>query len=446
MATLFANAETGTTGASVANGTSYGGDAFSGVSKGSGTTLTVDATNGKQAHGSKSFRLVPGADTGAVWLGWSGLTASATLALSFYINIDVVPSATTTICQIRSQSDAQTGSININTAGKITIVNQGGTTVFTGTTALTTGTTYRVSILNDATNASGSQGYQFALYQGDSTTALDTYTSSTYVFGSSTTGFSGVRVGKTGSGGTNVPMNLDDIRVTYPATALNAAETASPPPSANAGGAKTAQVGANVTLAGSGSGTGTLSYQWTALSADGGAAATLANANTANATVSPTAGGVLTYQLTVTDAATGLTATDTATVYVPVATVRPLFVVANTGSWATTGAANAAAALADSDATTYSQSPDAPSTAAVQRVRLAPLLTGSGFSLVVDYLMTGTTAGTGTVSLYEGTTLRKQWTLTGSTSATSATLTLSSSELAAIGSLNALDVELAWQV
>lgn len=218
-------------------------------------------------------------------------------------------------------------------------------------------------------------------------------------------------------------------------------------PTANAGADKTTTVGTGVNLSGSASGgTPGYTYSWALTSALGGAAATLTNGTTATPTVTPTAPGVLTYTLTVTDSGAQV-GTSSCKVYVTSSSVRPIAITSNSGGWAAVGAvADSAAAMADNDPTTYAQSPDSPSSPSTLRVRLAPLAAGTGFNLAVDNQLSASVTGTATVSLYEGSNLRKTWTITPSTSLATTNLTLTTGELATIVSFNALDVEFAWNV
>jgi hypothetical protein len=129
------------------------------------------------------------------------------------------------------------------------------------------------------------------------------------------------------------------------------------------------------------------------------------------------------------------------------ATAVPTAVTANVGGWTNVGgAASVQAGLADSDDATYAQSDTATANPSKLRVRLGSLVTPTAFTLTVRAKLSASGAGTMYVRLFEGSTQRKQWTVTPTTSWADYALTLDSGEIATVTSWAALDVEYEWGV
>lgn len=184
------------------------------------------------------------------------------------------------------------------------------------------------------------------------------------------------------------------------------------------------------------------SYAWTILNASSSIAPTLTGASTANVTfTAPTAGHLVTLQCVATD---NLGGTDTETVEVRVGasgsgavkTLTPLSGAGiwrgDTGAYTLTGSATSAgAALADASDTTLLLSSAYTGTASKVQMRLAPLLPFGSFNVSARSLVS-TLGGTTQLELYEGTTLRKTWTLDQSTTAADTALSLTSGECASI--------------
>jgi hypothetical protein len=441
--TKITTAEVGTAGTSLASGGNYGGDTVDLISKSATGSITLDATAGRMAHGTKSIRFSTAATNDTAILGLTPTDTPKQIATQFYFSFDALPSVNVSIVQWRSTVGNYT--LVLNTVGRVVTSGMGtALSIAPVDPPLAANTVYRFSAsLDTGVTGTGDGRFECNIYLGDSTTPLKTLVTTTANLGGGT--FNSVRIGKlVSSEATLVGWNYDDFRFTTGQTALLPPEPTQAAPSASAGTSRTTSVGTGVQLAGTASGTG-VTYQWSLSSSQGGAAAALTNSSTLTPTVTPSAAGILTYRLLVTDNI-GQTASDFATVYVTADTVRPIAVTSNTGGWTTTGAGDAAAAMSDSSSATFAQSPDSPTTTSPVRVRLAPLAPGSGFSMSVTHKLTNAGTGTATATLYEGATVRKSWTLTPDTGLATTVLTLTPSELAAIGSLNTLDVEFAWSV
>jgi hypothetical protein len=226
----------------------------------------------------------------------------------------------------------------------------------------------------------------------------------------------------------------------------------------------TVSVGSNVTLPASG-GSVTLtatasdpdgsiaSYLWTVASMlPAGTPPTIVNPTTANASVNVSVPGRYVFRCTVTDDL-GATAYAEKKVFVPAQTVRPILDLANAGGWSLAGGAtSAAAALADEDDNTFTQGPSAPPSEATQRILLAPMLVPStSFALQLTNKFNSAGSATCKVRLYEAVitpagaissaTMRKEWTVTPTTTAATTSLGLTSGEISSFTQWNEVFVE-----
>lgn len=226
----------------------------------------------------------------------------------------------------------------------------------------------------------------------------------------------------------------------------------------------TVSVGADVTLSASG---GSVTLTATASDPDGTIAAyawtitsilpsssppTIINPATANASVNLTNPGRYVIRCTVTDNL-GATGFAEKKIFVPGQSVRPVLDLANPGGWSLMGSATSAAGgLADEDDTTGTQGPTAPVAEAIQRVLLAPMLVpSSSFALQLKNKLATAGAATCKVRLYEAvispagaitsSTMRKEWTVTPTTSAVTSSLTLTAPEIATFTQWNEVFVE-----
>jgi hypothetical protein len=415
-----------------------GGDSLTLVSPSNTTAMTY--SNAQAKRGTSSIKVTTAA-TGTAFLMGITRTANNAFASAVDVYLTGYPTLANLTLLAHRTSSGGSASIAINSSNnKFVIFDAGGVIIATSAA---------VAPLNQWVHLDLRQ--VIGTGTTDGTIVWDVSAGGTSVFSGNptnvnagTTQLTEARCGKVTSGAAMPDFWMDDFTVDDGRTTLIGPAAASAAPTVSAGTNKTTTVGTAVQLTGTAS--GTVTYSWTLLSALGGAAATLTNANTATATVTPTAAGVLNYRLSATDTSSGGVGTADVTVYVVASPAAPIADTANIGAWTQTGGATAAATLADNSVSTYTQSPDNPSAPATERVRLAPLPTGTGFTLKVDHQLTAAGTGTATVTLYEGNIVRKVWTISPSTVLTTSTLTLTDSELSTIGSLNALDVEFAWNV
>lgn len=249
------------------------------------------------------------------------MTDTNTLSFRFYIRIPSNPTSEVQIVTPRSSTD-YIGGLNLNTSGKIKVTAAPGElTLYTCTNALALNTWYRVEISwSVATATTGA--VQFKYFAGNSTTAIESYTTTTANLG--TLPIYLLRMGKIGNSG-NSPMFLDSVAydpatvsLLGPYAAINIA------PIANAGaGGVNIEPGVTCTLNGSASTDpdGTIaSYAWAQTS---GKAVTLTGSGASRTFTAPYTlpGTVCGFQLTVTDNS-GATATATVSFTVMGATER----------------------------------------------------------------------------------------------------------------------------
>lgn len=216
------------------------------------------------------------------------------------------------------------------------------------------------------------------------------------------------------------------------------------PPTVSAGANQSVAAGStvNLTSTATDSDGAIASRQWTVDGYPAGTTApTITNATSAQASFTAAAAGVYVLRHTATDNG-GASASSTMKVFVPTSSVTVIAVTENSGAY--TSPTNVLTALSDGDASTYVDSPASPSTEKTLTMRLAPLNPLSPATFEVQGLLTyGSGNLTAKARLLEGTTTRKEWTLTLTGSAATASLTLSAAECATIGSWSELDLQIA---
>jgi hypothetical protein len=187
------------------------------------------------------------------------------------------------------------------------------------------------------------------------------------------------------------------------------------------------------------------SQAWTCVSTPPGVSApTITGANNLTATVALPAGitGRFRFEFKATDDSGATSVPDAVNVYVRGTTAKPTYDVSNSGPWS-----GAIGVLSDGSDATYSDSPEGTSVEAIRRIGLGPLKPPATFALTVRSLLTADApTGVATLRLYEGTTLRKTWTATPTTTLASQTFTLTTAEIATITDWLALQLELSWKV
>ncbi len=299
MAVLQNNAEGGTVGVTVTTGNSGGasGDAFNQVTI-TGASSCVFANN-VSAHGTQSYRITGIAgDTAKFYLGASD-TAEGSLRVYFYLNN--LPSTAQSVFQMQNSSFSSMASINLTASNQLRVTDTTGATLFTAAASLSGSTWYRIEMQVIAGVDASSGTIHFQYYQGDSTTAEETYSSTTVNTGTITA--RRLHVGKINSSPA-LDANFDDIAYDSTATAIGP-YGANVPPVAIAGLDKSyVEPYATVTLQGGGSSDsdGSItSYTW--VQTAGTPAVTLNGSGASRTFTAPAtiAGTTLTFGLTVTD-------------------------------------------------------------------------------------------------------------------------------------------------
>jgi hypothetical protein len=433
--------EGGTDGTTVSTGNSGGasGTAFSGVQITGTSTVKYESTGA--LHDTMSCEIVANAGYGLVRWDNAVLGSLTTTCCAMYVKFSALPSAYSPISEGKQTDGGSLAwRINVSSLGNVRLVNASAATVASTTSApISTGTLYRIEW--QITHGTGA--YNVQVFSGDSTTALATLSgTSAGAFGTAT---QQIYFGRTQT--PDYTVMIDTLGVDT--GALGPRATANVIPVASAGSDKTnGQVSVPIAVTGTSYDTdGTVTaHEWTCTSRPAAASApTLSGDTTATVTFTPSHQGVYVLSYRVQDDDGAWSSADTVNVYVPATTIQVNGVTSNAGSWTNQGgAANEAAAVTDASDTTYLESTIGTTDPSKIRLRLDPLLAPSAFSMDVKHLLSASGSGNAYVRLFEGATQRKQWTLSPTTSAATATVTLSGGEIATVTSWLALDVELEW--
>lgn len=226
----YNNAEGGTNGATVATSDTGSGNAAQTLTINNSGAFTF--TNSSPIHGALMYNTNCPTTAQAFW-DWTGGNASS-IAARAYINVTGAPSSTSDIFTLRSTQITSFAKLQLTGAMKVTVCNQAGAGLYTFSPTLSTGTTYRLEIQSISGSSTTNGTISAQIFSGDSTTAIDTYTSSTVNAG--TANFAGLRWGKITAGpsaninwddimfvtGTNTPLGPSTTGVTQSAAALTA--------------------------------------------------------------------------------------------------------------------------------------------------------------------------------------------------------------------------------
>lgn len=306
----------GTSGATItaANSGGTSGTAFDFIEILAGATATYQTS--AAAHGARGAKIT---GNGAHAFLQHNMADTTTLTARFYVRF---PSTPTASCQLYTPRNDATyiGGVNISNALKFQVTNTAGTPLFTSAT-LSAATWYRVEIAHQIGTATTGAVW-FKYFAGDSTTAVETFTSTTADLGIDP--ISMYRIGKINNSG-DTPMDLDSITFDPASTAyLGPHAVINSPPVANPGtGVIDQEPGTTLTLNGSGSTDpdGTIvTYLWEQ-TAGTPVALTGTGSNRTFTTPYTLAGGQLDFRLTVTDNS-GATASGTVSYSVMPATER----------------------------------------------------------------------------------------------------------------------------
>ncbi|MGN6760517.1 MAG: hypothetical protein ACTHJI_04200 [Leifsonia sp.] len=329
------------------------------------------------------------------------------------------------IIRLHGGSNVRYFSVHQNALGKLRVDDATGTTgVFTFANALTAGTVYRLEVYVVAGSTTSNGTIKVAYYLGNSTTPVET---AYFANGSANVG-AGITFNQLYGGKySQTPEEWVFDELYYDTAASDfIGVTAGPPPTVSTPANQNVTASASVTASVTASSTsGTISsYAWSVIYSST-TSPTLTGASTNivsfTATSDTTKGHLYILQCVVTDS-NSLTTTITTEVRVPTtvdAAVLPGAGSNTVGSaWSNVGgAATAGDALADSSDTTYVESPALTTSAESTRYRLAPMVARNPLTINARSESDNGGTLTGKVRLYEGTTMRQEWTLATVTNA-----------------------------
>jgi hypothetical protein len=382
----------------------------------SGTPFTAMFGTGMLYEADAAFQGGMGARTAAGSIGAAQIGVSTTqLAGKMYFKVSAIPTSNDMYLARVHAGATRLFSVHSNAAGKLRVSDASGTTgVFTATNALAPDTWYRLefAVVAGASNTTGS--IKFAYYLGNGTTPEGTYTTAAANVGTAQT-FTNLYMGKYSTSAETFDFDAftwDDATSDLIGLSAGTPPNVSTPAVQNVG----AGAVATISVTASSSGSSIASYAWSfTYSSAGGAFPTLTGATTSSAsfTTSGTPGQLYLLQCVVTDA-DGLTTTVAAEVRVPTTgDAAPLIGASSAavGTWSNVGSASTAGhALSDALDTTYLESPSLSASAVSSRYRLQPMTSRS--ALTVNVRLSQDTAGSTTIKvrLYEGNTMRQEWT------------------------------------
>ncbi len=387
----------------------------------------------RAVNGSSSVRVPPGTGASVRW----GLGGVRAVAFRFYMYWDATSfSFDNYVARLSHNPDATAMTINVNIVGtgpqptaKLQLLAKGSTVVWDAAANFPTQQWVRIEayVQQGVTASDGS--IQLAYYLGSSTTAIETKNASGLNFGGDLGALTNIRFGTLSSDSLTETYWLDTARVH---TGTDATGLIGPPvntpPTVTVGANQNVTAGAtvNLTATASDSDGSIAAYAWSFLYPTTGAP-TLTGASTATPSFTAgTAGSLYVLKCEVTDNG-GSTASATVEVRVPKSTdfaPLPMDGVA-VGAWTRAGSATTdGAALADSDDTTYVESPDFTASVQSEEYRLEPLVARDTLTLTLRALQTAA-GGTVQAQLVEGTTVRQTWTITPGTSAGNSPLVVS---------------------
>ncbi len=435
------SAEGGTDGITVSTGNSGGTSGTPWTSVQITGTSTVKYKAAGALHDTMSYEIVGGGGFGM--LRWESSllgTSFTSVCGALYIKFVTLPSSYSTVVNA-NQVDAGTTiawRIKVSSTGNVRLTDTADVAVFsTSNSPIAVGTLYRFEWQMDHTTGD----YVVEWFSGDSTTALGRYTGAASI---------GTQVQRIDFGRTTSP----DYTALLDTMALNTSKLGprnrpNTAPTANAGSDKTSGVvGTLMNVTGTDSDSdGTISTrEWTCTSyPPGSSVPTLSGASTATVSFTPSATGLYILSYRVQDNSGDWSTPSTVKVYVPGTSITPIAITTNTGAWTNEGgASDFTAALRDSNNATFLQSNASLTTPSTMRIRLAPLAAPASFTLNPSVLLSANGSGTAVVRLYEGSTMRKEWTLSPTTSVTTPSLTLTSGEITTVTSWLALDIEISW--
>lgn len=196
-------------GTAVTTGNSGGGsgNAFSTVS---GTTIAFDDDSAGGRHGVWNYRVAPTGST-AVYVAWT-LSSVDVVQTAFYVRWPSTPSTNVRMVAIERGAGVRAGSLSLLSAEgrKISVLDAGDNSNFQTSGALAVNTWYRIEfkVIRGPTSVTGT--LEFAYYLGDSTTPIETFSSSSMFTG--TSALTSIQFGKVITVADTTAWAMDSIR------------------------------------------------------------------------------------------------------------------------------------------------------------------------------------------------------------------------------------------
>jgi len=210
MTVLLNSFEGGTSGTSVSTANSGGasGNAFDVVTIGSGDTNAYDNT--QAAHGTLSCKIATGATAAAAYDRWS--TSIGTVSqvwFRMYLYFTAIPTAITRVMGYATTAGTTCGIVAVNTSGKVSFFNAGGSAIITTANTIPLNSWFRVEGFLIGSATAGQMQLKTFISGMDSQTASELLTSTAV---QNTTGAPGLysfgQISNTASVG---PFWMDDI-------------------------------------------------------------------------------------------------------------------------------------------------------------------------------------------------------------------------------------------
>lgn len=417
------------------------------IATGTGSTQTYRTAAAYQ--GNTGVEFVTTGNASALRYQFAGAATATKAAFSVRAKIPaVVPQIGTSFLQVNDTGGNRMLQITYTTSGNVTVYDKNNTAINILTAAqATAGTWIRVelvvSALGTSTGAFTARAYNTANVQVGVTASSSTANTGTLSMSGC---FYGIVVAQTG---TTMTVDLDTLQFNDGATSeIGPYVVNSTPPTItsisafqtiNAGG-QTVNLTATATAA---NGDTIAHYNWSfvdCISSTGAAITppTITGSTGASASfVMPSTKGRYRLQVTATDGSGNVSTASTTRVFYPDTSFTVLAVTSSTG-WASSNVAD----IQDASDLTYNES-GAPGSGGVLVLRLTPMVPATtGFDLDIRSLVQAA-SGSQKVALLEGSTVRKDWgAISPATSFTDQHLTLTTAEMATIGSWNELDLQL----
>lgn len=414
-----------------------------------GNTITTGNTNYDSVSGAPTFtNSSPAVGSLAADCDASGSTCRfdeavdepSVLYRRFYFKVPELPGSNLYIATNTSGASAR-ADMRINTNGTVSVRN-GFSAVWTSTAAVTAGQWARFEWRLSAT--AGTQEARLftgAQLHGPSNNPTDSSGSVTFDAGTFT---------NTGVGiiqNTTARVFIDDVKnddSTWPgpATVPNQAPIVTYPANTQMPGVVDAEKSITATATDPDGSVVAWDWSWNTVVTPSGEQPDLTGETTATVKFTPTEGG--TYGLRVRAQDDDDAWSDYAYVTVAVPATVGTVIDLGTGDWTEHGGTGVGI-LSDSNDATYYQADSVFATASTQEFVLSPAVNPAAFSINVRHFLTASIGGYANATLLEGSTIRKSWSLSPTTTPTTTTLTLSATDVESISDWSNLRLRLSWQ-